>query len=227
MTGRIRQTCLMHPAEAKAAPIASPGGGNRAIARAAAAVAIGIAIGAVTSLAQTHLHEPWAALVNSASPWLLGGFAAGALQVRRGAAVAAGLGACVLEVAAYYLTSAARGFPVSHDYTAFWTVCAIVGGPLSGWAGWAWRNGAGRVRAIGAAFLPATFIAEGIGANELRLHYPSAAILFLIIGAILLALVAWPVRRLDTLVWTALMAVIGVAVYGPVLEAVLGASFAG
>jgi hypothetical protein len=45
----------------------------------AAGVGIGIAIGAATALAQPHLGPPWSALVNSASPWLLGGFAAGAL----------------------------------------------------------------------------------------------------------------------------------------------------
>jgi hypothetical protein len=44
-----------------------------------AAATIGIVIGALTSFGQAHLNLPWSALVNSASPWLLGGFAAGAL----------------------------------------------------------------------------------------------------------------------------------------------------
>ena len=48
-----------------------------------AAAVIGIAIGVATARLQPHLSQPWNALANSASPWLLGGFAAGALARRR------------------------------------------------------------------------------------------------------------------------------------------------
>jgi hypothetical protein len=51
-------------------------------------------------------------------------------------------------------------------------------------------------RAIGAALLPGTFIAEGIGAYLLRLHCGSAALLYVVIGVGLLAVIAWPVRPL-------------------------------
>jgi hypothetical protein len=106
------------------------------------------------------------------------------------------------EVLSYYVTSMARGFPASHAYIVFWTVCALAGGPLFGLAGWAWRRATGRARAIGAAFLPGTFIAEGI-------------------GVALLAVIAWSVRRLDLVLWTGAVTVIGAIAYG-LLEAIAG-----
>ncbi|HET7017534.1 MAG TPA: DUF6518 family protein [Streptosporangiaceae bacterium] len=45
--------------------------GDRSAARIAAGVAIGVAVGVATWFAQAHLDLPWAALANSASPWLL------------------------------------------------------------------------------------------------------------------------------------------------------------
>jgi hypothetical protein len=201
---------------------ARPGTGTRAVARLGAGLAIGAVIGVATSFAQARLPMPWDALANSASPWLAGGFAAGALQSRRGTAVAAGLSACVIEVLGYYATSMARGFPASLAYIVFWAVCALVGGPLFGLAGWAWRRETGRPRVIGAAFLPGTFIAEGIGTYLLRVHYTSNAVLYLVIGAALLVVVARPVRRLDLLAWTGAVTVAGVIAFGPLLEAIAG-----
>jgi Family of unknown function (DUF6518) len=196
----------------------------RAVARPGAVIAIGVGIGVLTSFAQARLSMPWATLANSASPWLAGGFAAGALQSRRGPAIEAGLAACVLEVLAYYVTSMARGFPASNAYIVFWTVCAVVGGPLFGLAGWAWRRATGRARVVGVAFLPGTFIAEGIGAYLLRLHDDPAALLYIAIGVALLIAVAWPIRRLELLLWTSAVAVVGLVAFGPLLEAIAGST---
>jgi hypothetical protein len=203
------------------------GTGGGAVAGLGAAVAIGLAIGVVTSFAQAWLAAPWSALANSASPWLAGGFAAGALQARRGTAVTAGLSACVLEVVSYYVASVARGFSVSHVSIIFWTVCALAGGPLFGLAGWACRHGTGRARAIGAAFLPGTFIAEALGAYLPRLHYGVDAALYLVIGAVLLFAVAWLVRRRDLLIWTSVVSVAGLLAFGPLLEAAAGSTVGG
>ena len=201
-------------------------GGERLAIRVVAGILIGVVIGVTTSFAQARLDQPWAALANSASPWLLGAYAAGAVQVRRGVAVGIGLAACVAEVAAYYLTSAARGYAVIGAYGAFWAVCAVVGGPLFGWAGWAWRRETGRARVLGASILPATFVAEAVGAYVLRLHYRSAALLYLVLGLVLLAAVAWPVRRLGpTVLCTVLVALPGIIVYGPLLAVAAGGSF--
>jgi hypothetical protein len=193
----------------------------------AAAALIGIVIGAATALVQPHLSAPWSALANSASPWLLGGFAAGALAARRRVAVAAGLSACAVMVAAYYITAAAVEMPVARYLGAFWLACALVGGPVSGLAGWAWRRGAGRARAYGAAFPPGTFIAEAVGAYGFRLHYQPAAALFLLIGAALLCLLFRRVPWTGFLAWTAVFIVAGALVYGPLLDAVVGTSSGG
>ena len=140
-----------------------------------AAAVIGIAIGAATAFLETHLSQPWNSLANAASPWLLGGFAAGALARRSRLAVVAGLSACAIMVAAYYGTAAAIDMPVARYLGGFWLGCAVIGGPVSGLAGWAWRRGSGRVRAYGAAFPAGTFIAEAVGAYGFRLHYHPAA----------------------------------------------------
>jgi hypothetical protein len=193
----------------------------------AAATLIGIAIGAATALLQPHLSLPWSALVNSASPWLLGGFAAGALAARRRLALAAGLSACAVMVAAYYITAAAIELPVARSLGAFWLACALVGGPVSGLAGWAWRRGSGRARAYGAAFPSGTFIAEAIGAYGFRLHYQPAAELFLLIGAALLCLLIRRVQWTGFVAWTVVFVVAGALVYGPLLNAVVGTSSGG
>jgi hypothetical protein len=194
-----------------------------------AAAAIGIVIGALTSLGQAHLDLPWSALVNSASPWLLGGFAAGALQIGSRRGILAGLGACVLEVVAYYVVSAARGYAVSRSEIIFWIACALVGGPLFGWSGWAWRSGPERLRPWGGALLAATWLAEAIGSYQLRLGYHSAAILFLVIGLALLAVIVLSsqvVRRrlAATAGITVLTGLVGVVIYWQVLDMVVGSS---
>ncbi len=195
---------------------------------------IGALIGAGTTLAEPHVGEPWAALVNSSSPWLAGGFIAGALQARRNPAVLAGLSTLVVEVGAYFATARLAHIPVMYGrvYVAFWLVCALAGGPLAGWAGWAWRRGGPRAHAFGAAFLPGTFIAEALGAYGLRLHYKPDVAIFLVIGAGLFALLAWPgtglglvtsvSRGRTVLAWTAACAVAGLLIYGPLLNAVVG-----
>jgi hypothetical protein len=119
-----------------------------------------------------------------------------------------------------------------HDYIAFWTMCAVAGGPVAGWAGWAWRWGGPQARALGAAFLPASFIAEAFGAYGLRLHYGPGVTMFLVIGAVLFVLLAWPSTALGLvtspargpviLAWTAAFCAAGILVYGPLLNAVVG-----
>ena len=187
-------------------------------------VLIGAAIGGGTAIAQQWARRPWSALVNSSSPWLLGGFVAGALCARRRcwAAVVAGVTVCLAEVGAYYAVATMDNITVTHSYVPFWIACALTGGPVSGLAGWAWRRGTGRGSAAGTAFPAGTFIAEGIGAYWLRLHYEPAVGIFLAIGAALFALVALRAGRWRIYVWTAIFAVCGALVYGPLLNTVVG-----
>jgi hypothetical protein len=204
----------------------------RAVSASVTGALIGALIGAGTALVQPHVGEPWSALVNSSSPWLLGGYIAGALHRGRNPATLAGLATLIVEVGAYFVTADTLNIPVMHDYVIFWTLCAVIGGPVAGCAGWAWRWGGPRAHGFGAAFLPGSFIAEAFVAYGLRLHYGPALTMFLVIGAVLFALMAWPGTGLGLiatpargpviLAWTAAFAVTGILIYGPLLNAVVG-----
>jgi hypothetical protein len=193
---------------------------------------IGALIGVGTALVQPYVGQPWSALVNSSSPWLLGGFIVGALHRGRGPAALAGLATLLVEVGAYFAAADTLAIPVMHDYVLFWTVCAVAGGPVAGYAGWSWRRGGPRAHGFGAAFLPASFIAEAFGGYGLRLHYEPGLTMFLVIGVALFALMAWPgtgprpivtgARGLEMLAWTAAFSVAGILIYGPLLNAVVG-----
>jgi hypothetical protein len=177
------------------APAATATPGVPLAVRLAIVIVAGLGVGVATSFLQAHLGSPWLALVNSASPWLVPAFAVGALERDRAPAAAAGLAACVLEVAGYFATSRLRGFSGGLSFELFWTGCALAGGPLFGLAGWLWRTGPARLRGLGAAALPAAFAAEGLIAYAVRLHYTSSAVLFVILGAVAALALGWPGRR--------------------------------
>ncbi len=147
------------------------------------AVALGIAVGVLTSLLQKYLDYPWLALVNAASPWLTTAFVAGALQSRLSIAVVVGVAATMMQVVAYYVTADLRGFGVSMTYVVVWTVCAVVGGPIFGAAGHAWRRAA--PAGVGAALLVAAYASEAVVLYHFELGYTATAWFF---GAIGLAL---------------------------------------
>lgn len=148
-----------------------------------APLGIGLGVGSLTSLLQTSADFPWLALVNAVSPWLTTAFAAGALQRRLPTATWAGLAATLMQVIGYYATAEARGFGVNLEWVAMWAVCAIVGGPLFGAAGHAWRRG--RPSGLGAAALVAAWASEAVIAYQLRLGYTSSAVLFGVIAVVL------------------------------------------
>jgi Family of unknown function (DUF6518) len=154
---------------------------------------------------QRYLNTPWLALVNSASPWLAIAFATGAMWRGYRAAAVAGLATCVAEVAAYFLIAAIKGYPAGSGFVVFWTACGLAGGPLFGLAGRLWRGDAGNaaardLRGIGAAALPAAFLAEGLVGYGVRLHYTSSAILFAVVGAAAALALGLPAGRMRGLV---------------------------
>ncbi|HEY2794910.1 MAG TPA: DUF6518 family protein [Micromonosporaceae bacterium] len=187
------------------------------------AAVIGLAVGILTSYGQAVLDSPWSALVNSASPWLAGAFVAGALQPRVRRAALGGLVACVLEVVGYYVTTVAGGYPVSTTEIIFWTACALVGGPLFGAAGYWWWS---QRRGIGAALLPAAFLAEAIGLYWAVLHYRSTAYLYAIVALVLAALlsvrVTPPLRVAGWLLGLAVLGIAGEYVLGQVGNVAFG-----
>jgi Family of unknown function (DUF6518) len=169
-----------------------------------AGIGAGIAVGVLNSFGPTEVHGAAAAFFNSASAWLIAPFVVGAAVARtRAGAAAAGMATCVLQLVVYDVTASMRGFAVGVAINAFWAVCAVVGGPLFGLAGCLWREGS----AIGAAALPAAFLAEGLWVYGHRLHYSGAAALWLAIGAALAVLLG----RGRGLVWLAPAVLLGVA----------------
>jgi hypothetical protein len=188
-------------------------------------LALGAAVGVATSFAQAGLSGNWAALANAASPWLVAPLIAGALPASRKWAITAGLLACAMEVAGYYIATPLRGFPINESEIVFWLACAVFGGPAFGWAGWASRRGTVRERPVGAAMLPAAFFGEAIGAYAIRLHYRGDAILFGVIGLLLLGGFLVALRpRFAILGWTLAFTIAATVLFGPVLDA--SASFA-
>jgi hypothetical protein len=155
----------------------------QAPARPLGAIALGTAVGVLTSLLQAVLDLPWLALVNASSPWLTTAFVAGALQRRMRTAVWVGAVATGMQVVGYYVTADLRGFGVSAAYVALWSACAVVGGPLFGAAGQMWRRGA--VPGLGVAAIVAAYAGEAVVAYQLRLGYTSTAVLFLVVAAVL------------------------------------------
>lgn len=176
--------------------------------RLAAAAVAGVAVGSLTSFGQTHLEGTLNPLVNSASAWLVVPFLVGALMRSPPWGALAGVLACSLQVVGYYVTSDLRGFPVNTSIVVFWTVCAIVGGPLFGAGGHLWRDGRDRLAGPASTLLPAVFLAEGIWLYGIVLGYVGSAVLWSAIGAALALVLT---RRSRALRWLPIAVALGVA----------------
>lgn len=176
--------------------------------RLAVAGTAGILVGVLTSFGQTYLEGTLNPLVNSASMWLVVPFMVGALMRSPASAAMVGLFACSLQVVGYFVTSELRGFPASSSYVVFWTVCALVGGPLFGAGGQLWRSRRPPLAGPASTLLPAVFLAEGIWVYAIVLGYVGSAVLWLVIGAALA--VVLPLRA-SALRWLPITTGLGVA----------------
>ena len=122
----------------------------------------GLALGIVTQVLQGILPGALNWLANALSGWLLAAFMAGSVLPRpRSAAI----GAVVLLLAAlagYYGAVQLRfGYGGSQTSLLFWGIGALAGGMVFGVAGWWWRNGSPRIRALSIGLLAALFVCEG------------------------------------------------------------------
>jgi hypothetical protein len=185
------------------------------------ALAAGLAIGALTSFGQGHLDGALNAFVNSASAWLVAPFLLGTRMRTWGGAAAVGFLVCLSQLVGYAATSELRGFTYGGAIVVFWAVCAVVGGPVFGAAGRAWRTGTGDLRGLGGGVLASAFLAEGLWIYLHELHYYATAALWIGIGLVLaLAMTrGWRERR-----WLPLIVAIGVLAE-VVLTAVYAQSF--
>jgi hypothetical protein len=144
---------------------------------------VGLAVGAVTSGAQTLLGgSALAGLANAVSPWVVAPFLLGATGSGRRSAAALGVLTCVAEVAGYYVTAALRGFGVGWAPVLLWVAAGLVAGIVFGLAGHSWRTTVGRERGLGAALLVAVWACEAV------VTYVGHAVVFGAVAVLLLVL---------------------------------------
>ncbi len=177
------------------------------------ALLAGVVVGGLTSFAQTVLGgSALAGLGNAVSPWLVLPFVIGALARRDRHAAVVGLLACVGEVAGYYLVAHLRGFGVSSAFLLTWAVAAVIGGPLFGWAGRAWRSASGRLRGVGPALLVGCWVSEAVVTYLVVLHYGGDAAVFGGVAVVLATVLGVVGRQLRSLLtWLPVAALLGAA----------------
>jgi len=149
------------------------------------AATAGLAFGAFGALGQAHWDGTLDAFANSISTWLVAAFVVGALAATRQSAAVAGFAACVFQLLGYYAVNHVRDVGTTSSLVAFWSACAVVGGPLFGLAGHVWRHGPAQVRGLGMAALAGAFVAEGLYAYAHQLHQYVTGALWVGIGVVL------------------------------------------
>jgi hypothetical protein len=174
-----------------------------------AAVGTGLAVGALSSVGRAHLDGTLDAFPNSTSTWLVAPFLVGSLAASRRGAAAAGLATCVFQLVGYYVVDHLRGVGTPGSLIAFWTACAVVGGPVFGLAGVHWRTAAPRVRGLGIAVLAGIFVAEGVYAYLHQQHQYRTGALWIALGVTLAVLSSR--GRVEQLRWLALTVPLGIA----------------
>ena len=123
----------------------------------------GLATGVLTQLGQSVLPDGWSQVANAISPWLIVAFLVGSRMPDRRWAAGAGIATLVLALVGYYaMTELRYGIGGGTSSLLFWGLGAIVGGPVFGIAGLAWRVGPARQRALAIGLVAAVAIAEGI-----------------------------------------------------------------
>ena len=150
--------------------------------RALLVLIVGLGTGIVTQVLQSVLPTGWSQAANAISPWLLVAFLVGSVMPDRTSAVVAGVATLVLALVGYYATTTVRyGIGGGTNALIFWGLGAIVGGPVFGLAGHAWRTGDHPLRAVALGLLAAAFLAEA-GYHLVVLREPPVAAGFAIAG---------------------------------------------
>jgi len=142
----------------------------------------GFLTGAATQILQGVLPTGWSQAANAISPWLLVAFLVGSIMPGRASAIAAGIGTLAFALIGYYtMTTIRYGIGGGTSSLIFWGLGAVVGGPVFGLAGFTWRSGEHRYRAIALGLLAAAFLAEA-GYHLIVLQEPPVAAGFAIAG---------------------------------------------
>ncbi len=127
----------------------------------AVAIAVGLAVGALTAYGQAWLSDTTTSLANSAGPWSVAAF----LVARRSRRVPIAVAAAVLTLAScevgYALATDIRGGTNSTSTIVFWLMAAVLAGPPLGIAG-AWSSTEGWRRGVGIAVIGGVLVGEGV-----------------------------------------------------------------
>jgi hypothetical protein len=174
-----------------------------------AAVGAGLIAGVLSSLGRAHLDGTLDAFANSISTWLVAPFVIGMLAPSRRGAAVAGLVTCASQIAGYYLVDYLQGVRTAGSLIAFWTACAVIGGPVFGSAGQVWQAAAPRLKGLGMAALASVFVAEGLYAFGHQQHRYHASALWVALGAGLAFLAAR--ERVAHLRWLGLTVPLGLS----------------
>ena len=124
------------------------------------AAALGIALGLFSTAGDAIHVRVVNGLANSTAPWIAVAFAAGAIQVARPAAVAAGVIALLFAVATYYVGFVLSGYGFLLPFWIAWSAAAVGAGAVFGTAGQTWRHGSDRWRLLAVALLSGWLVAE-------------------------------------------------------------------
>lgn len=155
------------------------------IRKASLVASVGLAVGALTQLGQATLPDGWSQMANAISPWLLVAFLVGSRMPRPTWAAIAGIGVLLFALVGYYgMVQIQLGYGGSTGSLVFWSLGAVVGGPVFGVGGFLWRNGTARQRAAALGLLVAVGIAEGIY-NAVILSSPAVGAGFVVAGLLM------------------------------------------
>jgi hypothetical protein len=128
-----------------------------------AAVGAGLLTGVMTQLLQGVLPGALNWIANALSGWLVVAFLAGSRYATPRLAAILGVVLLFAALAGYYGTVQVRlGFGAGGSILVFWGIGALAGGLVFGAAGWWWRNGGERARALATGLLAALLVCEGV-----------------------------------------------------------------
>ena len=127
------------------------------------AVAAGLLLGIVTQLLQGILPGALNWIANALSGWLIVAFLFGSRLATWRIAAVASVVLLVAALAGYYATVQVRfGYGAGGSILVFWGLGALAGGAVFGAAGWWWRHGTERARALATGLLAALLVCEGV-----------------------------------------------------------------
>lgn len=204
------------------ASVSSPASSKRAGANGLSAALVLVAACAVGVFSDRGalLAEPWSALAEIGTPFVLVAFAAGRQPSRMGLSVLWGAAVLSIGLAAYYawllLVHDVAWGTLTYQYRAgAWLTAGVLVGALAGALGSASRpERGGPIRAVGWGLLIAVPLAEAVRVSRWQPPQVGAGIVLLVLAA---SLYAWAVRQ-DRARWQ-LAAVAVVAVVPAVLVA--------